>query len=630
MFDTIRSLAHGWAGKLILILITVTFALFGIESYLTSAGNNVGVAEVNGEKISIQEYDNAIKNMRARIQSEGLDPTELDNPRMKALVLNNLIDKEIILDEVQSANFAIGDTQLETYITDMPEFQKDGKFSQERYDLLLRQNQLTPKRFESGIRSDLLIQQAQAGILKLGVITNDRKEAALKLVNQKRTVSVAEVNTKDYLDQVTIEEAAVKAYYDKNKDKLLVPEKVKLEFIVMSANNLITQVNVTDAEVKTFYDENITNYQGNERRRASHILINSSEESSVEEKAAAKDKAEAILAELQVNPSSFESIAIKESQDPGSATKGGDLGMFGRGDMVPAFENAVFAMEVDQISDLVQSEFGYHIIKLTQIEGESTDFESLKPNIKGDLMFKQAQALFLEQAEEFNNLVYEQSGSLSPAAEAFQLKVQTSDWISRTEAMKFFNNNEKMASLIFAPESIEERLNTEALEVKPNTIVSARVVDYAPSKPREYVDVKKAIKDLLTLDEATKLAIKEGQVALKDLQAGKSVSKLDWIPDVTVDRKHAEGLTDLAMQQVFKTGVEKLPSYSGIEDSKKGFLIVKISEVAYPDLSEGTNLDVDASELITAMNDEYLSAYKNSLREKSKVTVNDKLLLGQP
>jgi len=379
---------------------------------------------------------------------------------------------------------------------------------------------------------------------------------------------------------VTIDPAEVQAYYDKNKDKLLVPEKVKIEFLVMSAANLITQVAVNDEEVKTHYEENITTYQGTERRRASHILINIPSDASEDQKALVTAKAEAVLAQLQVNPDNFENLAVKESQDPGSAQKGGDLGFFGRGDMVPAFEEAVFGMEEGQISELVESEFGYHIIKLTGIEGQSTDYESLKPSIKGDLMFKKAQSLFLTQAEEFNNLVYEQSGSLEPAAEALKLTKQTSDWLSQKEAMKYFNDNAHIAGLLFSPEVLEERFNTEAVEVKPNTIVSARVVDYAEAKPREFDNVKAGIEDLLKLDEATKLAILEGKGALKLLQEGQSVDTLNWIPEVTVDRKSAEGLTDLAMKQVFKTNVDKLPSYSGVEDAKKGFLLVKVSDVS--------------------------------------------------
>ena len=202
MLDRIRTVAQGWVGKALLALITIPFALFGIDSYLSSAGNNVAVAKVGSNNISIQEYDNALKNMRNRLQSEGkFDQAQLDSPEVKSLVLNQLINKQLLNDEIKQAKYAISDVQLATYITGMPEFQKDGKFSQELYDQTLAQNQLTPTRFEAGMRADMLVQQAQDGIAKLGFISNARVDSAIKLANQQRVVTVSEIKTKDFIDQ---------------------------------------------------------------------------------------------------------------------------------------------------------------------------------------------------------------------------------------------------------------------------------------------------------------------------------------------------------------------------------------------------------------------------------------------
>jgi peptidyl-prolyl cis-trans isomerase D len=626
MLDSIRNIAQGWLGKAVLVLIAVTFSLFGIESYLSNAGANAAVAEVNGEGVSIQAYDSALKNMRNALQKQGMDPDQLDKPEYKAMVLNNLIDKKILLKEISDSQYAISDAHLSTYITGLPEFQKDGKFSQERYDQLLTQNQLTPKIFEEGMRQDLLTQQAQDGLSKLGFISNARKQEALKMANQKRVVSVAEINAKDFAKQVTVSPDKVKSYYDKHKAKLLVPEKVKIEFVVLSANSLITGVNVGDDEVKKFYDENITSYQGDEQRRASHILISFGAKTSADEKNAAKAKAEGVLAMVNADPSQFESLAIKNSQDPGSATKGGDLGVFGRGAMVKPFEEAAFSMDVDQISGLVESEFGFHIIKVTEILGQSNDYASVKPQVKADLMFQKAQFSFAEQAENFSNMVYEQSESLEPIAEAFSTQLQKSEWVTREEGGNIFKNKQIM-DLVFSPESIADRRNTEALEVSPNNLVSARVIDYKAATPRTFDEVKQGIEDLIRLEEASKLAVTKGESALKALSAGEKVDDLDWIPEVTVDRKTASGLTDLAMRQVFKTSTAKLPSFSGLADANLGYLLVKVADVKYPDLSDADALNVEEGEFESAVNAEYLSAYKKSLRLKSDVTVNEKLLL---
>jgi len=629
MLDQIRSVAQGWVGKVLLALITIPFALFGIDSYLSSAGNNVAVANVGGNTISIQEYDNALKNMRNRLQSEGkFDQAQLDSPEVKSLVLNQLINKQLLSDEIQHAKYAISDVQLATYVTGMPEFQKDGKFSQELYDQTLAQNQLSPTKFEAGMRADLLAQQAQAGITKLGFISNARADEVLKLANQQRVVTVSEIKTKDFVDQVTVKPEEVKAYYELHKNKLIVPEQVKIEFLTLAPVDFMRTVIVSDDEVKKYYDENAAKLQGNEQRRASHILIGFGVSATPEQKQQAKAKAEEILAEIKKNPKLFESLAIKNSQDPGSAVKGGDLGNFGRGAMVKPFEDAVFSMKVNEVSNLVESEFGYHIIKVTEISGQDSDFNSLKPQIKGDLMFAKAKEEFAKQAETFSDLVYTQSGSLAPAAKAFNGQVQKSDWLSRESGAKFFKNNEKIMDLVFSNEVLKDRRNTEAIEVSTDNLVSARVVDYKPAAPKSFDEVKSGIEALLKLEAASKLAINKGEAALKDLRDGKSVAGIEWITEVTVDRKNAQGLTDLAMNQVFKTNTAKLPAYSGLADSKQGFLLVKVIKVDSSVLADADAKKAANAELNAALASEYLAAYKQSLRVKAKVTVNEKILLG--
>ncbi len=627
MLDSIRSVATGWVGKALLALITIPFALFGIDSYLSQAGNNVAIAKVNGSNISIQEYSNALQNLRNRLQSEGkVDPADLENPQVKMLVLDQLINQQLLEKEIKSAHYAISDAQLATYITGMPNFQKDGKFSQELYDELLQQNQLTPKKFETSIRADLLAQQAQDGVAKLAFISNARAENTLQLLKQKRVVTVSEIKTKDFIDQVKIDPSEVKAYYEKHKDSLRHPEQVKIEFLTFSASSLVPTVKVDDEEVKKFYNENAAKFQGNEQRRASHILIGFGVNATPEQKQAAKAKAEQLLAAVKKNPKSFEELAVKNSQDPGSATKGGDLGSFGRGAMVKPFEDAAFSMKVGQVSELVESEFGYHIIKLTEITGQSSDFESLKPQIKAELIFQKAQAAFTEKAEGFSNTVYEQSDSLQPAAKAFGSQVQVSDWSTREDVAKFFKSD-KLVNAVFSEESLKDRRNTEAIEVSPNNLVAARVLDYKPAAPKTFDEVKGGIEALLKLEAAAKLAVAKGETALKDLRAGKEVAGIEWIPEVTVDRKTAQGLTQLAMTQIFKTDISKLPAYSGLADSKQGYLLVKVISVDNSAAGDEESVATAKSELNAALADEYLTAYKQSLRAKAKIKVNQRLLM---
>ena len=630
MLEAIREHSKGWLAKLILALITVPFALWGIDSYLHQAGSNVTVAKVGGQSITMQEYSNALQTLRSQLQAEGkVDPATLEDPKLKQSVLDKLIITHLLNAEVNRAKFILSDEQLAKYITQLPEFQQDGHFSQEVYDKLLAQNRLSPSQFEARIRGQLLTQEVREGIAGLAYLPNGVAEQALKVENQQREVSVAEIKTKDFVAQTKVTPEEVKAYYDKNHDKFRMPEQVKLEFVLMSANTLIPGMQVNDDEMKKFYAENASKFQGDEQRRASHILISFGVSATAQAKQEARKKAEEVLAEVRKNPKNFEALAKKYSQDPGSAEKGGDLGVFGRGAMVKPFEDAVFSMSPGAVSDLVESEFGYHIIKLTEIKGQAQTYDDVKPQIRAELMYQKSLSKFSEQAENFSNMVYEQSSSLQPAAKAFGLQVQTTGWMSHEEGAKFFKND-RLMNLVFTNEVLKERRNTEAIEVTANSLLSARVVDYKPAAPRTFSEVSAGIEDYLKQELAAKLAIQKGESDLAILRQAKEVPALEWIPSVMADRKNAQGLTDLVMTEAFKMDAGKLPAYSGVANSNKGYLLVKVSKVESVLPAEDSDKQAKKIELQSALSLEYVSAYIKSLKEKAKITVNQQLLSGEP
>ena len=626
MLEVIRAHSKGWMAKLILTLITVPFALFGIDAYLKDAGAGASVAKVDGATISVQEYRNAMQSLRDRLQKENpKDVGALDSPEVKQSVLDRLINTRLLNAEVVYSNFKVTNEQLAQFITSLPEFQQGGKFSQEIYDKLLSQNQMTPSQFENKMRGELLLQQVRDGIPGLAFTSSAVENAVLNVEHQQREVSVAEIKTADFISQVKVDQSEVQAYYDKHKDKFKVPEQVKLEFVMMSANTLIPKMQTTEDEAKKFYNENAAKFQGNEQRHASHILIGVSAAASPEAKAEAKKKAEQVLAEVKKSPAKFAELAKKYSQDPGSAEKGGDLGTFARGSMVKPFEEAVFSMKPGDISGLVQSDFGYHIIKLTEIVGQGQGFDALKPQIRAELMYQKALAKFSEQAETFSAMVYEQSTSLQPAADAYGIPVQKTEWLSYADGAKFFKSD-KLMTLVFTNEVLKDKRNTEAVEVSNNTLVSARVVDYKPSAPRSFDEVKGGIEDLLKIEKATKLAIDKGTSSLAELKDGKAAGGLDWIAPVTVDRKNAQGLTDLTMSNVFKIDTTKLPAYAGIADSKKGYLLIKVTAVQNK-LADDEAKKAALLDLRTAIASEYSSAYIGALKANKKILVNTRLMM---
>jgi len=623
MLDKFRSYAQTKAAQVILALVLIPFALFGIDSYLNQAGNNLSIAKVDGYKIALPEYNRAIENVRNRMMSEGkkVDPAMFDSFEFKESVVDGLITKQLINNDIKKSQFKITDQQLSQYIIGMPDFQKDGKFSQELYDKVLQNNQLNPKKFEESIRNDLLIQQVRDGLQKLTFIPPNNLTETLKATSQQREVTVAEFKTKEYMAKANISEKDMQAFYEQNKSKFLAPEQVKAEFVVFSLTSILPSITVSEDEVKAFYKTNADKYQNQQQREASHILIAASKNAAPAEKAKAKAKAEDVLGQIKKNPKQFEELATKYSQDPESAKKGGDLGAFGRGMMVKPFDDAVFSMKVNEISGIVESDFGYHIIKLTKVIGEGGGFDAIKPQIKAELIYQKAQDKYAALAEDFSNKVYEQSSSLDVVSKKFNLPIQKTDWISRNESDKFFKN-EALMNALYSKESIKDRRNTEAIEVTPNNLISARVVDYKAQSTRPFAEVKKSIEDYLKFEAAKKLVATEGEAALKSV--ADASRKIDWQATVLVDRKNTKGLSQAVTNHAYKMPTDKLPSYSGFVDGNNGYVIVKVSKVAFPNDDNEENKKEFASSYTEALSSEYLSAYLKGLKAKSSVSVNQK------
>jgi peptidyl-prolyl cis-trans isomerase D len=623
MLDKFRSYAQTKAAQVILALVLIPFALFGIDSYLNQAGNNLSIAKVDGYKIALPEYNRAIENVRNRMMSEGkkVDPAMFDSFEFKESVVDGLITKQLINNDIKKSQFKITDQQLSQYIIGMPDFQKDGKFSQELYDKVLQNNQLNPKKFEESIRNDLLIQQVRDGLQKLTFIPPNNLTETLKATSQQREVTVAEFKTKEYMAKANISEKDMQAFYDQNKSKFLAPEQVKAEFVVFSLTSILPSITVSEDEVKAFYKTNADKYQNQQQREASHILIAASKNAAPAEKAKAKAKAEDVLGQIKKNPKQFEELATKYSQDPESAKKGGDLGAFGRGMMVKPFDDAVFSMKVNEISGIVESDFGYHIIKLTKVIGEGGGFDAIKPQIKAELIYQKAQDKYAALAEDFSNKVYEQSSSLDVVSKKFNLPIQKTDWISRNESDKFFKN-EALMNALYSKESIKDRRNTEAIEVTPNNLISARVVDYKAQSTKPFAEVKKSIEDYLKFEAAKKLVATEGEAALKSV--ADASRKIDWQATVLVDRKNTKGLSQAVTNHAYKMPTDKLPSYSGFVDGNNGYVIVKVSKVAFPNDDNEESKKEFASSYTEALSSEYLSAYLKGLKAKSSVSVNQK------
>lgn len=620
MFELVRNnkrLVQGF-----LVVITLPFAFFGVESYLKNAQVGEDVARIGDLKITQNEFQKTLRDQQERLRSQlgaSFDPKMLDNPEIRQSIIDDLINQRVLLIEASKLRMFAGDDAVRASIAEIQAFQVDGKFNSTRYEALLSAQGMSPAGFEAQLRRDLTLQQLGGGVLNSGLQSGKVAERILALQTEKRHIAEIRLNSADYVSKVKLADDAVRKFYDDNAKQFDLPEQAKVEYLVLSLEALGGQFTPTEAEVKSWYDEHKNRYQQAEERRASHILIGF--EKLGKEKA--KARAEELIAELRKQPGSFADLAKKHSEDPGSAAKGGDLGFFSRGAMVKAFEDSAFSLKEGETSGVVESEFGYHIIKLTSVRpGKEKPLAEVRAEIEDELRKTSAGRKFGEAAEAFSNMVYEQSDSLKPAAEKFKLTVKQSDWIGRVaNPATGVLANEKLLAALFSEDSVKNKRNTEAVEVAPNTLVAARIVDYKPTTRQPFETVKGTIETLLTRQEAQALARKEGESRLDNLRKTADDS-LSWLIRPAISRMESRQLPPALAKAVFTADVAKLPAYTGAEVPGQGYVLVKISK-----LEAGQALDdakkkglTEQLQRIAAKED--FQAYLSALRSRYKVEIN--------
>ena len=625
MLEQIRNRTQTTFAKVILVIIIIPFALFGIDSYLSSVGNVIHIASVNEELITAKSLQEAENQFKAR-QDESTDPKMFESVEFKKAVLDQLITTKLINQEIKNSGFYISNSQVGTYIAGMREFQKNGKFSQDQYDEILKINNLSPKKFDDKIKSDLGTQQVKDSLRKLSFVPKDKIQDLVNLAYQKRDVSIYELKQDDFKDKIDLSDSALKKVYEKSKSSFMRPDQVKIEFIIYSVAGIVPNVKITDKEVKDYFTNNINIYQTDQQRRAKHILFTVGAELASDEVKKIATKAQKILNEIKKNPKTFKKNAEKYSQDSESSKNGGDLGFFSRGDMTKVFEDTVFSMTKNQISELIKTEFGFHIVMLTDIKGEEVKFESVKNQIKGELIFNKALAEFGSNAEEFSNTVYEQSENLQQAANKFSLKIEDSEWLSFESAKKFFNN-EAFAQAIFDKYAIDNQKNIAAIEASPNNLVAARVVDFRPSASKSFEEVKGLITDFLIEAESQKLLIAAGTKMIKDVKLKPNL--IDWIDQVVVDRVDRQGLSDTLINAIFKMDDQDLPAYTGFYDSKGEYVIVKLSKVVTDKVEDKDSIDTYYNDYMVMIQKEIDFSFISDLKAKADIDYKNSNLLNQ-
>ena len=627
MFEFIRT--HKRLMQIFLMLLIVpSFVLVGVSSYQSGGDAANAVATVDGKKITQQEWEEAQRQQLDRYRQmlgERFDQKMFETPEARQSVLDNLVAERALAAEMAKNHLTVDDQSLAQAIAGIESFRgADGAFDMEQYKAILASQGMSPAMFDASMRRDMALQQLTTSIQSTAFAPRTVAKRLSDINDQEREVQELIFPVAEFLPQVKVTDAMIKSYYDKNAALFQVPEQVTVEYVVLNADVVESQVAVSDAEVTEFYNKNQKRFGTEERRTASHILINAPKDASSSDKAAAKQKAEAILAEVRKNPADFAKIAKEKSQDPGSAEMGGDLGVVEKGAFVAPVENAIAKLKQGEISGVVESEFGYHIITVTNVTPAAIkSLDEVKGEITAELTKAKMSKKFSELAEVFSDTVYEQSDSLKPVADKLKLQVQTVSNLSRTPSPALGDspvNNAKFLQAIFSADALKNKRNTEAVEVAPSTLVAGRVVEFKPAAKRPLAEVEPMIRQAVTMQEALSLARKAGEAKMAAVKA--SGDAAGFAAPTVVARTKQPTINPAAAMAVLKADVTKLPAYVGVEVPGQGYGVYRIAKVTLPAQPDAARRASEAEQITGVVAQQEMYGFIEALKKKFKAEVS--------
>lgn len=589
MFESIRK--HTKIAMLLLFLLIVpSFVLVGIDASYFS-GSSPAVAHVDGADITQAEWDNAhrMESDRRRAEQPQLDAKLLDTPEARYATLERMVRDRVLQAASKKMNMLTSDAKLARSLQEIPQIaalrKPDGTLDSEGYRALVAAQGMTPEGFEATMRRDLAVSQVLGGVLGSSFATAAQANAALDPLFQRREIQVAVFKTADFTGKVQPTDEDLQAYYKAHPEQFQQAEQATVEYVVLDIASLRDSIVLNEDDLRTYYKENVDRMAGKEERRASHILITASKDAPAADREKAQARAVELLAQARKSPGSFAELAKKNSQDPGSATQGGDLGFFARGAMVKPFEDAAYALNKGDISEVVESDFGYHIIQLTDIKApRKPSFEELRASMEADLKQQQAQRKFAEVAETFANTVYEQADSLQPVVDKLKLKIQTAKGVVRTPVAGANGAlaHPKFLEALFSSDSLENKRNTEAVEFGTSQMVAGRVAEYTPARTLAYEEVQAQVRQRYVAEKAAELARKEGQ-AKRAAWAENAASATGLSAPMVVARDLPLNQPRAVLDAVLGANTDTLPAWTGVDLGAQGYAVAKVNRVVPPE-----------------------------------------------
>ena len=585
MFDFIRN--HKKVMQILLIiLIFPSFVLFGIDGYKRFQDRGDIVAIVNGVEITKDEWEQSHKKEVAQMRASmpNADAAMFDSPAMKYGFLERMVQKRVLESSAKKLNLKVSDQRISQAISGLEGFagikKSDGNLDIEKYKQILASQGMTPEVFENRMRGEVAMRQVVNAVIQSGLTFPAQIDVALDSFYQQREIQVAIFSASDYLAQAKPTDEEVLKFFNEHKNEYQSSETADIEYVVLNLDSIEKNLQINETELKAFVDQNLSALSLKEERRASHILINAPIKMDDSEKEKAKSKALKILEILKKNPSQFSELAKKNSEDAGSAAKGGDLGFFARGAMLKPFEDAAFSLKKGEISGLVQTEFGFHIIQLLDVKSlSSLDSSQLHSALEKEFRNQQARKKFAEMADQFSNLVYEQSDSFKPVVDKLKLEIRHAKSVSKDakEDLKLPWTNTNLLKSIFTPDSIKNLRNTEAIETGSSQLTAARIIKYYPAMQIPLEEIKPILVQAVLVQKALNFAKENGKSKLELWK--KSPDTAQFQSPVVVSREQNMNLPSNLIDMVMRTNSVNLPTVIGVDLGSRGYGIVKISKV---------------------------------------------------
>ena len=622
MFDFVRNHTRLALGFMLLLIIP-SFVFFGIDGYTKfRESGNVTVATVDGAAITRGEWESAHQRSvdRVRRQSPDLDPKRLDTPELRGETLNALMRERVVATAARSMQLAPTDARLQRLFVTDPQFASirnpDGSVNRE----LLGMQGMTSEMFSQQLRQDFAARQVLGGVARTALAPAALAAASLDPLLQRREVQIQRFDPVAYRAKISPSDADIEAFYKEQQSQFKAQEQAEIEYVVLDLDALGKGVTLSEAELRKFYDDNAARFGTPEERRASHVLIKTEKDAAAADKAKAKARAEELLTQARKNPAGFAELARRNSQDAGSAAQGGDLDFFGRGAMVKAFETAAFSLKTGEISDIFETEFGYHFLTVTGVRGgQKKPFEEVRAEIENELRRAKGKAEWAKVAEQFTNTVYEQSDSLQPVIDKLKLTKLTAT-VQRNPAPGTVGvlASGKLLEAVFSNEAVANKRNTDAVETAPNQLVSARIVKHSPARTLPLAEVKDRVRERLVAKLGADQARSEGKARLEALK--KAPGEALPMP-LTLSRAQSQGAPKALMDAVMQADADKLPAVLGVDLQEQGYVVVRVVKVLPREPAPGgddTLRGQFAQAWAAAESDAYLAALKKRFKAQVK------------